>query len=228
MIRRIVGFARFERTGKASMSTVVIIIMIVVFVAVVAAVLFIGPGRGSAGRGGLKRRFGPEYDRVVEHHGGDTKAAEHELGERVKRHGSLERRPLTAEARERYTAHWTGLQEQFVDSPQQAVAEADRLIGALAHDRGFPDGAQFDEQIEALSVHHAGQVDGYRQVHRSVRGEGANTEELREAMLRARELFDELIAEGSQDGERRLPQGESKDKGRVLPVRRHAKGQGGV
>ena len=211
------------------MSTIVIVVMIVVFVAVVAAVLYIGPGRGGGvGRGGLKRRFGPEYDRVVEHHDGDTKAAERELGERVRRHGSLESRPLPAEARERYAAHWAGLQEQFVDSPQKAVAEADRLIAALAHDRGFPDGAQFDDQVEALSVHHAGQGDGYRLVHRSVRGEGASTEELREAMVRARALFDELIAERRQDREQRLPQGEPKAKSRVLPVRRQTKGQGGV
>ncbi|GAA1363753.1 hypothetical protein [Streptomyces beijiangensis] len=209
------------------MSTIVIVIMIVVFVAVVAAVLYIGPGRGGGvGRGGLKRRFGPEYDRVVEHHDGDTKAAERELGERVKRHGSLESRPLPAEARERYMAHWTGLQEQFVESPQKAVAEADQLIAALAHDRGFPDGSQFDEQADALSVHHAGQVDGYRLVHRSAQGDGGNTEELRAAMLKARDLFDELIAERPQDRERRLPQGESKAKAPVLPERRQANGKG--
>jgi hypothetical protein len=210
------------------MSTVVIIVMIVVFVAVVAAVLYIGPGRGGAGRGGLKRRFGPEYDRAVEQHGGDTKAAERELGERVKRHGSLETRPLTPEARERYVAHWTGLQEQFVDSPQAAVAEAEKLIAALAHDRGFPEGAQFDKQLEALSVHHAHHVDGYRQVHSSVRGEGANTEELREAMVRARALFDELIAERRQNRAHKAPQGESETEARVLPEQPQTKGQGGV
>ncbi|WP_329116683.1 hypothetical protein [Streptomyces sp. NBC_01465] len=197
------------------MSTIGIVILIVVFVAVVGAVLYLGPGRGGGvGRGGLKRRFGPEYDRVVDRHGGDTKAAQQELGERVKRHGSLEPRPLPAEARERYMAHWAGLQEQFVDSPQKAVAEADRLLAALAHDRGFPDGAQFDEQADALSVHHARHVDGYRRVHRSVQEENGDTEELRESMVRARALFEALIEEGHQDRERRLPQGESKAEGK--------------
>ncbi|MEV0095150.1 hypothetical protein [Streptomyces sp. NPDC050738] len=222
------------------MSTVVIIIMIVVVVAVVAAVLYVGANRrGGAGRGGLKRRFGPEYDRVVAHHDGDTKAAERELGERVKRHGSMESRPLPAEARERYVAHWAGLQEQFVDSPQKAVAEADRLIAALAHDRGFPDGTQYEEQAAALSVHHGAHVNGYRRVHRSIRAEGAegsDTEELRASMLEARGLFDALIAERPQDRERRLPQREPKEsrdskdsKARVLPGRQ-ARGpeKGGV
>lgn len=194
------------------MSTVLIVIgLIVVFVIIVALVLYFGPGT-SGGRGGLKRRFGPEYDRVVAQHQGDTKAAENELKQRVDRHGDLRPRPLTAEQRESYVARWGGLQERFVDAPRDAVGQAERLLAALAADRGFPaaDSAQSnEEQVEALSVHHPHQVDGYRRMRlfaardtrADVEGEpsggaehgGESTEELRTVMVEARQLFEQLI-----------------------------------
>jgi hypothetical protein len=184
------------------MSTVLIVVgLIVLFVIVVAAVLYAGPGRGG-GRSGLKRRFGPEYDRVVSRHEGDTKAAEHELTERVQRHGDLKPQELTTEKREQYVALWAGLQERFVDAPQEAVTEAEQLLARLAAERGYPEGAQYDDQIDALSVHHAHQVDGYRRVHQAASqdGGGASTEELREAMVGARELFEQLILAHPGDG----------------------------
>jgi hypothetical protein len=176
------------------MSTVLIVIgLIVVFVIIVGAVLYAGSGKGS-GRGGLKRRFGPEYDRAVARHDGDTEAAEHELAERVSRHGDLRTQALSAEERERYVARWSGLQERFVEAPPEAVAGADELLARLAAARGYPDTA-YDDQVDALSVHHAHEVDGYRGVHRvaSDGGPGASTEELREAMVGARQLFERLI-----------------------------------
>lgn len=184
------------------MSTVLIVIgLIVVFVLIVGAILYAGPGKGGRGRGGLKRRFGPEYDRAVARHDGDTKAAEQELSERVSRHGDLRTQALSAEQREQYVALWGGLQERFVDAPQEAVTEADRLLARLAADRGYPDTA-YDDQLDALSVHHAHQVDGYRQVHHAAsdEGRGASTEELREAMVGARQLFEQLISAHPEEG----------------------------
>jgi hypothetical protein len=200
-------------------------VIIAVTVVVVAAALFAGLGRGGGGRG-LKRRFGPEYDRAVARHDGDTKAAERELDERVKRHGSLAEQPLPPEAREQYVARWAGIQEQFVDSPQKAVTEADTLLARLAKDRGFPDGEQFEEQAAAISVHHADHVEGYLRVHTVARGQG-DTEEMRVAMVEARGLFDALITEQSADSSRRRQQ--SPDDQRHTPwtrSRRHAKGSG--
>ncbi|MFF8829244.1 hypothetical protein [Streptomyces sp. NPDC015131] len=195
------------------MSTVLIVVaLVVVFAAVVAAVLYAGPGKGAGRRGrGLKRRFGPEYERTVARHDGDTKAAERELAERVRLHGDLRARPLSREAREQYVALWAGLQEQFVDAPRQAVTEADRLLARLAEDRGFPAAAAYEEQVTALSVHHASYVDGYRRVHRAARLEGgdphAGTEELRSAMVEARRLFEELVTERAEDRHDRAPRG---------------------
>ncbi|MFJ9036039.1 hypothetical protein ACIRF8_05565 [Streptomyces sp. NPDC102406] len=176
------------------MSTGVIIALIVVgVVVVVAAGVFAARTKPRGGRG-LKRRFGPEYERVVARHDGDTKAAERELTERVRRHGSLRTRELEPAARERYQARWAAAQERFVESPAEAVAEADLLIADLAKERGFPDGSRYEEQVEALSVHHGPHVHGYRRVHHA---DGtAGTEKLRAAMVEARALFDDLIGTG--------------------------------
>jgi hypothetical protein len=179
------------------MSTGVLIVLIVIIVAavVIGAVALNRRAGGAHGPHNLKRRFGPEYDRVVSRHDGDTKAADHELAERVQRHGDLRERPLDPAERERFTARWTAAQEQFVESPQQAVAEADQLLGELAGVRGFPNGAEYEEQFAALSVHHAEHVHGYRRVHRAAHEERADTEEMRTAMIEARAFFDELVDE---------------------------------
>ncbi|GAA2311667.1 hypothetical protein OKJ48_05850 [Streptomyces kunmingensis] len=195
------------------MSTGVIIALIVVgIVVVVAAGVFAARTKPRGGRS-LRSRFGPEYERVVARHDGDTKAAEQELTERVRRHGSLHTHELEPAARERYQARWAAAQERFVESPAEAVTEADLLIGALAKERGFPDGSRYDEQFEALSVHHGPHVHGYRRVHLAAHthldgaeangaGGGTGTEELRAAMVEARALFEDLIGAGGQVGRR--------------------------
>jgi len=195
------------------MSTGVIIAIVIVAAVVVAAVvLFLLRTRGAQGGHGLKRRFGPEYERTVARHNGDTRAAEAELAERVERHGSLKQRPLAPEARARYEARWAATQERFVDSPQDAVAEADRLIAELSTERGFPEGGHGD-RLDALSVHHPHHVHGYRRLHRTVHapadgtpGSRPGTEELRAAMVEARGLFEQLTGEDGQRAPRTEPE----------------------
>ncbi|MFF7276259.1 EF-hand domain-containing protein [Streptomyces griseorubiginosus] len=200
-----------------STGLIIALIVIVAAVLVVAAVLTLR-GRGPQHGRGLKRRFGPEYDRAVARHDGDEKAAERELTERVERHGSLREQPLEPARRQQYEERWTAAQERFVDSPREAVAEADRLLAELAKDRGFPDGGQYEEQFAALSVHHAHHVHGYRRVHTLAGarvnadrdGDGrVNTEELREAMVEARALFEDLVGPPQRREESRTPTDES-------------------
>ncbi|MEV6651980.1 hypothetical protein [Streptomyces sp. NPDC051219] len=186
------------------MSTGVIIILVVVAVLILALVAARPLAAGRRGPGGrdLRRHFGPEYERAVAQHDGDTKAAEKDLGERLRLHQGLEVRPLTTEAHTQYVAAWAGIQEKFVDSPAHAVADADRLLVRLARDRGFPDD-EHDARVAALSVHHPHQVDGFRQIHAAARraSEGqAGTEELRETLVRARALFEELAADPTAAG----------------------------
>lgn len=219
-----------------STGMIIALIVIVAVVVVVAAALTLRH-RNAPGGHGLRRRFGPEYERALARHDGDTRATEHELAERVKRHGSLRTRPLEPAERERFEARWAAAQERFVDSPREAVAEADRLLGELAGARGFPDGGRYDEQLDALSVHHAHHVHGYRRVHHVVHvpagdgaGSRAGTEEMREALVEARALFDDLVTPSrhgtkTDRGSRSAP---VRTKSRAhLPwgvTRRHAKG----
>lgn len=200
-----------------STGLIIALIVIVAAVLVVAAVLTLR-GRGPQHGRGLKRRFGPEYDRTVARHDGDEKAAERELTERVERHGSLREQPLEAAQRQRYEDRWTAAQERFVDSPKEAVAEADRLLAELAEARGFPAGEKYEEQFAALSVHHAHHVHGYRRVHTVAGarvnadrdGDGrVNTEEMREAMVEARALFEDLVGAPGRREESRTVSNES-------------------
>lgn len=183
------------------MSTGVLIVLIVIVVVAAVVIGALALNRRAAGPHGLrnlKRRFGPEYERVLSRHDGDIKAAEHELTERVQRHGDLRERPLEPAERERFAARWTAAKEHFVESPQQAVADADLLLAELAGALGFPDGGQYEEQFAALSVHHAHHVHGYGRVHSAAHEGRADTEEMRMAMIEARVLFDELVGEGAR------------------------------
>ena len=177
------------------MSTGVIILIVIAAVVVLGVTVMALRTRGAQGGRSLKRRFGPEYERTVARHDGDAKAAERELAQRVERHGGLRERTLETTEVERYEARWTAAQERFVDSPKDAVDQADRLLAELAQAREYPDGAEYEEQLSALSVHHANRVRGYRRVHRAARARaegGPGTEEMREAMIEARALFEDL------------------------------------
>lgn len=195
------------------MSTAIIIILTLVVVAVVVAgVLY--TVRGQGGGRGLRQRFGPEYDRVLARHDGDTQATDRELKERVRKHGSLVLMPLTPETAEGYAAGWRAAQERFVESPQQAVREADGLLARLAADRGFPPAQDHDQQFDALSVHHSQHVHGYRLVHAAALGE-SNTEQMREAFVGSRALFEALLEDRPAQPDR---SGRSVRGGRVNPT----------
>jgi hypothetical protein len=119
------------------------------------------------------------------------------------------------------------------------VAEADRLVAELAGARGFPDGERYEEQLDALSVHHGHHVHGYRRVHQAtyapVSDAHGGTEELRASMVEARALFEDLLAPVRQDARQdtadTAPAGDSAPDDRShrahVPwamTRRHAKG----
>lgn len=173
------------------MSTGAIVAIVVVIVLLVLAVLVAVP---MMRRRQLKSRFGPEYDRAVEAHD-DRGAAERELRDRERRHAGLEIRSLPAERREHYGQQWAELQERFVDDPGSAVAEADELVTALMAERGYPtDG--YEQQLADLSIDHSRTLDHYRSAHETrqrVGGDGASTEDLREAMVHYRTLFEDLL-----------------------------------
>ncbi|MFF9125197.1 hypothetical protein ACF09J_18150 [Streptomyces sp. NPDC014889] len=147
----------------------------------------------------LRERFGPEYERTVEG-SGDRLTAERELRERERRHDSLDIKPLPPVSRDRYTREWTSVQEEFVDRPQDAVHDADRLVTSLMHDRGYPTEG-FDQQLKDLSVEHGSTLKHYRAAHDveslSLHGR-ATTEQMRNAMIHYRAVFEELLSDGGR------------------------------
>ncbi|MBM9510636.1 hypothetical protein [Actinacidiphila acididurans] len=190
-----------------STGAVAAVVVVALVVVAIAAVVMLRGGAGAGGAVGLKRRFGPEYERTLARHDGDVKATRKELTERVRKFKGLDRPALSAQAQERYTESWAGVQSRFVDEPGPAVNEADRLLASLAAERGFP-GADSSDHFDALSVHHPHAVQGYRHAHglaeRGPAGQHA-TEELRQALLGARELFDALVAEVRPAGDTAVP-----------------------
>jgi hypothetical protein len=142
----------------------------------------------------LRDRFGPEYDRAVEARGDQAKA-EAELAAREARVKKLDIRPLEPAERREFSARWEQVQARFVDDPARAVSFADALIGEVMHARGYPV-ADFDQRAGDISVDHPVVVDHYRKAHdialRHSRGD-ASTEDLRQAMIHYRALFDNLV-----------------------------------
>ena len=170
------------------MSTGAIIVIVIVVVVVLAAAAV---ASAELRRARMRRQFGPEYDRLAKELG--RRKADAELSARQRRVAELGIHPLTPEQQASYAADWTAVQERFVDGPAGAVAAAGTLIWDVMRDRGYPVDDR-DTSMEALSVNHGRVLDGYRQAQDlDGRMESASTEELREAMIRYRALFDDLL-----------------------------------
>lgn len=170
--------------------TLIIAVVVIAAVLIITAV-FLSRRRRSAH---LKDRFGAEYDRAVKT-AGDQGKAEAELAERERRVAKLDIRALEPAEREGFIRRWTEVQARFVDDPPRAVAFADVLLGEVMKARGYPV-SDFDQRAGDISVDHPKVVEHYRAGHeiavRHERGE-ANTEDLRQAMIHYRALFDNLV-----------------------------------
>ncbi|MBJ6725258.1 hypothetical protein [Geomesophilobacter sediminis] len=174
------------------------VVLIVVAVLAIVAAIYLRNRRTERLRG----RFGPEYDRTVRESASRSRA-EADLQKREARVERLRIKPLTADETARFTEAWHRVQTQFVDDPKGAVTAADRLLGEVMSARGYPV-SDFDQRAADISVDHPRVVDNYRAGHdialRHARGQ-ATTEDLRQAMLNYRALFDELVGEAPHPGE---------------------------
>ena len=170
----------------------VVVAIIVVLAVVVIAVIVIAQRRNRSTH--LKQQFGPEYERTLLQHG-DAAKAEAALAEREARVHKLTIRELPATERAAYADEWAAVQRRFVDDPSMAVSEADRLVNRVMNSRGYPM-ADFDQRVDDISVNYPVVVQNYRSArdifvrHSSGR---ASTEDLRQAMVYYRSLFDELL-----------------------------------
>jgi len=167
-------------------------IVIVIVVVVIALVAAMAARRRRTAM--LRQRFGSEYDRAVEAHDGQ-RAGEAELRGRERERGRLDIKPLSAESRARYTAEWRAVQQSFVDQPVEATATAYDLVNRVMAERGYPM-RDFDAQADLVSVDHPDVVENYRVahgIHERAQRQEATTEDLREALIRYRSLFEELL-----------------------------------
>ncbi|MPZ23024.1 MAG: hypothetical protein GEU28_05660 [Dehalococcoidia bacterium] len=176
-------------------TTVVIVVAAVIALVVIAALGWMVYQQKQ--REQLREGFGPEYDRTIEERGSRGKA-EAELRERQERVDKLDIRPLDPNERERFAKSWAATQAHFVDDPTAAVTEADRLCGDLMQVRGYPVG-DFEQRAADVSVDHPWVVENYRAAH-NIADENASgvatTEDLRQAMVHYRSLFEDLLETG--------------------------------
>ncbi len=145
----------------------------------------------------LRTQFGgAEYARAVEK-GGTRRHGEAGLEERAQRVEGFHVRPLAASDRAHFVESWRGVQARFVDGPAGAVTEADHLLRDVMSTRGYPV-SDFEQRAADISVDHPMVLENYRAAHeialRQTRGQ-ASTEDLRQAMVHYRTLFDELVNE---------------------------------
>lgn len=144
----------------------------------------------------LKERFGPEYERAIKEMG-DKRQAEDELDARLAHVNTLKIRPLTVEEVSHYGPEWQKTQTEFVDEPLSALQKADRLIGDVMKVRGYPV-EDFEQRAADISVDYPELVTDYRGLHLIAikeKDEEVSTEEMRQAMVHGRALFDNLIAQ---------------------------------
>ncbi len=172
-------------------TTALIIVGAIAVIVIVALIAVLLTRRRSAH---LKERFGPEYQREIAASGNARKAEAH-LERREKRVEKLHIRPVPPELRERFGNSWRQVQARFVDEPGAAVMEADGLVRKVMESRGYPMGS-FEQRAADLSVDHPRVVENYRAAHgiavKRERGD-ASTEDLRQAFVHYRALFEELL-----------------------------------
>jgi hypothetical protein len=170
-----------------------IIGLVVIVAAGVATMLFMRKRRTAK----LRAQFGgDEYSRAVRE-GGSQRKAENKLEKRAERVESFHIRALTPADHARFMESWGKVQGRFVDSPGGAVTEADQLLGDVMSRRGYPV-SEFEQRAADISVDHPLVMENYRAGHgiavRQTLGQ-VSTEELRQAMIHYRALFEELVGE---------------------------------
>jgi hypothetical protein len=181
---------KWEELAMNTMTLVIIVGVVLIGIVGFVAAMFLKKHKTER----LRTRFGPEYARAVEESGGRRKA-EVGLEQREKRVEGFAIRPLSASDRERYIASWHKVQSEFVDEPKNSVTQADQLLGDVMSTRGYSV-SEFEQRSADISVDHPLVVENYRVAHeialRQSSGQ-ATTEDLRQAMIHYRTLFDELV-----------------------------------
>jgi hypothetical protein len=169
----------------------IVIIAVAVLLAIILAIVFSNRKKSSTN---LHAKYGSEYDYTMERTG-NKKSAENSLKERERRVSKMGIKSLDQSKRNHYLEEWQKIQSDFVDDPSKAAGDANRLITEVMIVRGFPV-ADFDQRAADISVMYPDFVTNYRTANtvalKNKEG-GASTEELRQAMVSYRTLFNELL-----------------------------------
>ena len=180
----------------SALGTVQIAIIIAVVVLLVAGIAIVFSIRKRKTER-LRTQFGgAEYNRAVKE-GGSRQKAEAVLDKRADRVESFHIQPLGPGDRTRFVESWRRVQARFVDGPGGALTEADQLLRDVMSTRGYPV-SDFEQRAADISVDHPLVLENYRSAHeiavRQTQGQ-ASTEDLRQAMIHYRALFEELVGE---------------------------------
>ena len=97
-------------------------------------------------------------------------------------------RVLSSESRERYINEWDEIEAKFVDSPEQAVREAEALVMSVLRERGHPL-TERDLPNEVQRAHRLGYTSRDK------------TEGMRQALLSYRSVMERMV--GPEDRVRR-------------------------
>lgn len=107
--------------------------------------------------------------------------------------------PLSDAVRASFHAQWPAIQERFVDQPDMAVAQARQLVTSVLNERGHP--AESYRQIAAdlaggypqATAHFKSAHQLSHQLSKEAADGAAPTEDLRQALIHYRAMFDELV-----------------------------------
>jgi hypothetical protein len=98
--------------------------------------------------------------------------------------------PLSNESRDRYLTEWDRVEMRFVDTPEEAVREADGIVMAILAERRHPLG---DRSLP----------DDVQAARRDASRRGDRTEGLRRAMLHYRAVMEKMVPVSREERPRR-------------------------
>jgi uncharacterized protein YneF (UPF0154 family) len=169
---------------------IIVVVMVLVILGLILGAIFARRQRTKR----YQNKFGPDYDHTVRTMG-NAKKAQTEMDERQKHVETLNIRSLSLSERERYLAEWKAVQAKFIDQPGPATVEADHLIMEVMRIRNYPI-SDFEQRAADISINYPELVSNYRLARAiAIKNEQhkADTEELRQALVYYRSLFDELL-----------------------------------
>ena len=148
----------------------------------------------------LRERFGSEYDRRLAAVGNRWRA-ESELAYREARVEEIKNHPLNESDRAKFMEAWLLCRSRFVDDPEGAVEDADRLVTEIMRAHGDAVSDDYDRLTDVCAAYPERAAD-YRAANDIVtehrRGQ-ASTADLRKAFVHFRALFDDMLRGQDED-----------------------------